>query len=151
MKTLKSKLVRFLIAVCTIALCLTVVPETVHNVQAAANSTYTLSKSQQKKALKLIKGTWYTMGGTPYHYKVVFSGKTIKEYAYGSSKVCYTYKIDKIYKTSYGYYFRIPLGRGYYSGYRLYAKDKKTLQSMGNGKPNNNAGYSGGGSLVRKK
>lgn len=151
MKTLKSKLVRFLIAVYTIALCLTVVPETVHNVQAAANSTYTLSKSQQKKALKLIKGTWYTMGGTPSHYKVVFSGKTIKEYAHGSSKVCYTYKIDKIYKTSYGYYFRIPLGRGYYSGYRLYAKDKKTLQSMGNGKPNNNAGYSGGGSLVRKK
>ena len=151
MKTLKSKLVKLLIAVCACAICITAVPAATQNVQAATRKTYVLSKSQEEKALKLVKGTWYTMGGTPYHYKVVFSGKAIKEYAYGSSKVCYTYKIDKIYKTSYGYYFRIPLGRGYYSGFRLYAKDKKTLQSMGNGKPNSNAGYSGGGSLVRKK
>ena len=34
-------------------------------------------------------------------------------------------KIDKITKTSYGYYFRIPLGGGHYYGYRLYSNNNK--------------------------
>ena len=82
MKTLKSKLVKLLIAVCACAICITAVPAATQNVQAATRKTYVLSKSQEKKALKLVKGTWYTMGGTPYHYKVVFSGKAIKHSLY---------------------------------------------------------------------
>lgn len=31
----------------------------------------------EKKALKFIKGTWYTQGGVPYHNKTVFSGKQL--------------------------------------------------------------------------
>ena len=65
MKTLKSKLVKLLIAVCACAICITAVPAATQNVQAATRKTYVLSKSQEKKALKLVKGTWYTVGGMP--------------------------------------------------------------------------------------
>ena len=42
----------------------------------------------EKKALKFIKGTWYTQGGVPYHNKTSFLlGKTVKLYAPGSKKV----------------------------------------------------------------
>ena len=44
------------------------------------------NSAAEKKALKLIKGTWYTQGGVPYHNKYVFSGKTVKLYAPGSKK-----------------------------------------------------------------
>lgn len=151
MKTLKSKLVKLLIAVCACAICITAVPSATQNVQAATRKTYVLSKSQEKKALKLVKGTWYTVGGMPYHHKVVFSGKTIRMYLPGSSKVDRQYKIDKIYKTSYGYYFRFPLGRGYYAGYKLDSKYKTSMVSIGNGKPNSSSGFSGTSSLTRKK
>lgn len=50
MKKSKNKLIRLLIAVCALALCLTAVPSTTYNVQAA-------TKAQEKKALSLIKGT----------------------------------------------------------------------------------------------
>ena len=68
------------------------------------------NSAAEKKALKFIKGTWYTQGGVPYHNKTVFSGKTVKLYAPGSKKVLYRYKIDKVTKTSYGYYYRIYFG-----------------------------------------
>ncbi len=108
-------------------------------------------KSTTEKGLDLIQGTWYSMGGVPYHYKDVISGNTIKSYRPGSSVCVSEYKIDKVYKTSYGYYYRIPLGRGYYSGYRLEMKNKKTLICMGNGSPDSTSGYSGTGSRVRNK
>ena len=91
------------------------------------------------------------MGGVPYHYRDVISGNTIKSYRPGSSVCVSEHKIDKVYKTSYGYYYRIPLGRGYYGGYRLELKDKKTLICMGNGSPNSTSGYSATGSRVRNK
>lgn len=143
MKKSKNKLVRFLIAVCVLALCLTAVPSTTYNVQAA-------TKTQEKKALNLIKGTWYTQGGMPYPRKVVFSGKNIKIYD-SRSKVYTRRKIDKITKTSYGYYFRIPLGYGHYYGYRLYSNNKSTLHYMGNGNPYSSSSYSGSSSLTRHK
>ena len=86
-----------------------------------------------------------------YHNKTVFSGKTVKLYAPGSKKVLYRYKIDKVTKTSYGYYYRIYLGKGCYDGWRLYLKDKSTLVTMGNGNPYSTSGYSGTDSLVRHK
>ena len=109
------------------------------------------NSAAEKKALKFIKGTWYTQGGVPYHNKTVFSGKTVKLYAPGSKKVLYRYKIDKVTKTSYGYYYRIYLGKGCYGGWRLYLKDKSTLVIMGNGNPYSTSGYSGTDSLVRHK
>lgn len=109
------------------------------------------NSAAEKKALKFIKGTWYTQGGVPYHNKTVFSGKTVKLYAPGSKKVLYRYKIDKVTKTSYGYYYRIYLGKGCYDGWRLYLKDKSTLVTMGNGNPYSTSGYSGTDSLVRHK
>ena len=143
MKKSKNKLVRFLIAVCALTLCLTAVPSTTYNVQAA-------TKAQEKKALSLIKGTWYTQGGMPYPRKVVFSGKNIK--IYDSRSNIYTRrKINKITKTSYGYYFRIPLGGGRYYGYRLHSNNKSTLHYMGNGSPYSSSGYSGSSSLTRHK
>ena len=54
MKTLKSKLVKLLIAVCACAICITAVPAATQNVHAATKKTYVLSKSQEKKALKLV-------------------------------------------------------------------------------------------------
>lgn len=69
----------------------------------------------------------------------------------GSKKVLYRYKIDKVTKTSYGYYYRIYLGKGCYGGWRLYLKDKSTLVAMGNGNPYSTSGYSGTDSLVRHK
>lgn len=77
--------------------------------------------------------------------------KTVKLYAPGSKKVLYRYKIDKVTKTSYGYYYRIYLGKGCYDGWRLYLKDKSTLVTMGNGNPYSTSGYSGTDSLVRHK
>ena len=143
MKKSKNKLIRLLIAVCALALCLTAVPSTTYNVQAA-------TKAQEKKALSLIKGTWYTQGGMPYPRRVVFSGKNVKMYQSRSNT--YTRrKIDKITKTSYGYYFRIPLGGGHYYGYRLYSNNKNTLNCMGNGSPYSSSGYSGTSSLTRHK
>lgn len=49
------------------------------------------NSAAEKKALKLIKGTWYTQGGVPYHNKYVFSGKTVKLYAPGSKKAWAVY------------------------------------------------------------
>ena len=109
------------------------------------------NSAAEKKALKLIKGTWYTQGGVPYHNKTVFSGKTVKLYAPGAKKAWKTYKINKVTKTTYGYYYRIYLGKGCYAGWRLYLKDKSTLVTMGNGNPYSTSGYSGTDSLVRHK
>ena len=109
------------------------------------------SVSEETKALNLIKGTWYTEGGLPYHFKVVFSGKTVKDYLPNSSKVYSQRTIDKVIKTNYGYYFRIYLGKGYYGGYRLDLKNKNTLVCIGNGDPYSSSGYSATDSLVRKK
>ena len=75
MKTLKSKLVKLLIAVCACAICITAVPAATQNVQAATRKTYVLPKSQEKKALKLVKGTWYTVGGMLITTKSYFPEK----------------------------------------------------------------------------
>lgn len=161
MKKWRSRLFAILMAVC-MSIGLTGVASATP-VFAATKTAYSYNQFEkknaalkknskaEKKALKLIKGTWYTVGGAPYHNKYVFSGKTVKLYAPGAKKSWKTYKIDKVTKTSYGYYYRIYLGRGYYDGWRLVLKDKATLQSIGNGKPYSTAGYSGTSSLVRKK
>lgn len=161
MKKWKSKL----IAVVT-ALCMTLSVPVFAGSASVYAATQTMTDSTQfnrmdgvlkknsaaeKKALKLIKGTWYTVGGVPYHNKTVFSGKTVKLYAPGSKKVLYRYKIDKVTKTSYGYYYRIYLGKGYYDGWRLYLNKKALLESVGNGNPNSMQGFSGTDSLVRHK
>ena len=150
MKKWKSKLFAILMAVCMIVGstgAISTMP-----VFATTKTAYSYNQFEKKNAaLKLIKGTWYTVGGAPYHNKYVFSGKTLRLYAPGAKKSWKTYKIDKVTKTNYGYYYRIYLGRGYYDGWRLVLKDKATLQSIGNGKPYSTAGYSGTSSLVRKK
>ena len=108
-------------------------------------------KSTMEKGLELIQGTWYTVGGLPYHYREVISCNTIKYYAPNSNVCSFEHKIDKVYKTSYGYYYRIPLGRGYYSGYKLELKYKTSLVSIGNGNPYSTSGFSGTDSLTRNK
>ena len=56
-----------------------------------------------KKALNLVKGTWYTPDGD----KVVFSGKKVNYYFSDSENEPYwIFDIDEIIKTSYGYYFK---------------------------------------------
>lgn len=35
------------------------------------------NSAAEKKALKFIKGTWYTQGGVPYHNKTVFLEKQL--------------------------------------------------------------------------
>lgn len=108
-------------------------------------------KNATEDGLELIQGTWYSMGGVPYHYKTVISGNTIRSYRPNSSVCESEYKIDTVYKTGYGYYYRIPLGMGYYSGYRLELRDKETMICMGDGNPSSTSGYSGSGSMVRNK
>lgn len=161
MKKWKSKLIILLTAICmvvgtpvftgsaTIYAASQAISISTHSQRM--NAVLKKNSSAEKKALKLIKGTWYTLGGVPYHHKYVFSGKTVKLYAPGEKKPCKTYKIDKVTKTSYGYYYRIYLGKGYYDGWRLETKNKSTLQSIGNGNPYSTAGFSGTSSLVRTK
>lgn len=107
-------------------------------------------KTTEEEGLSLIQGTWYSVGGVPYNTKEVISGNKIKSYSHGSTTPFAEYTIEKVYKTSYGYYFRIYLGRGYYSGYRL-ETGQQFLSSIGNGDPYSSSGYSMTSSMVRKK
>ena len=54
------------------------------------------NSAAEKKALKFIKGTWYTQGGVPYHNKTVFFWKKqFKLYAPGSKKYCTATRLIK--------------------------------------------------------
>ena len=161
MKKWKSKLIAVVTALCmALSVPVFVGPASVYSATQTMTDSVQFNRmdgvlkknsAAEKKALKRIKGTWYTVGGVPYHNKYVFSGKTVKLYAPGSKKAWTTYKIDKVTKTSYGYYFRIYLGKGYYDGWRLYSNKKTSLVSVGNGNPNSMQGFSGTSSLVRHK
>ncbi len=108
-------------------------------------------KKTTEEGLELIQGTWYSVGGLPYNTREVISGNKITSYVQTSSVPSRVYTIEKVYKTSYGYYFRFPLGQGYYAGYRLNLSDKKMLVNQGNGDPYSSSGYSMTSSMVRSK
>lgn len=108
-------------------------------------------KTTEEEGLELIQGTWYSVGGLPYNTREVISGNKITSYVQTSSVPSRVYTIEKVYKTSYGYYFRFPLGQGYYAGYRLNLSDKKMLVNQGNGDPYSSSGYSMTSSMVRSK
>ena len=101
-----------------------------------------------KSALNLIKGTWYSPDGD----RVVFSGKKANYYfSSDSTEPDWTFDIDAITKTDYGYYFKIDMGQNIYFGYRLSKNDTSSLTYIGKGKPYSTAGYVKSSSLSRTK
>ena len=106
------------------------------------------ASATDKKALNLVKGTWYTPDGD----KVVFSGQKVNYYFSDSENEPYwIFDIDEIIKTSYGYYFKIELSHNCYFGYRLNLKDTRSMTRIGNGNPYSSAGYVKSSSLSRTK
>lgn len=102
------------------------------------------------KALKLIEGTWYTCGGTPYHYKIVFDGNDVKAYLPNSDTVDYERIVSNVTLTDYGYFFQISYENGSY-GYRWDKNDSETLALVNTTDPYSTEGYSGTDSLTRNK
>lgn len=102
------------------------------------------------KALKLIEGTWYTCGGTPYHYKIVFDGNDVKAYLPNSDTVDYERIVSNVTLTDYGYFFQISYENGSY-GYRWDKNDSETLALVNTTDPYRTEGYSGTDSLTRNK
>lgn len=102
------------------------------------------------KALKLIEGTWYTCGGTPYHYKIVFDGNDVKAYLPNSDTADYERIVSNVTLTDYGYFFQISYENGSY-GYRWDKNDSETLALVNTTDPYSTDGYSGTDSLTRNK
>lgn len=102
------------------------------------------------KALKLIEGTWYTCGGTPYHYKIVFDGNDVKAYLPNSDTVDYERIVSNVTLTDYGCFFQISYENGSY-GYRWDKNDSETLALVNTTDPYSTEGYSGTDSLTRNK
>ena len=110
------------------------------------------SETADTEALKMIEGTWYTMGGAPYHFKAVFSGNVMSVYYPDSAVVNETRTVVSSTKTDYGYFFQINDGSGYGDyGYRLDLSDTGTLTLVETTDPNSMDGYSATDSLVRNK
>ena len=103
------------------------------------------------KALKLIEGTWYTCGGTPYHYKIVFDGTDMKAYQpYSDEETYFERSVREVIPTDYGYFFQIAYDYGDY-GYRWDKNDSETLALVETTDPYSMEGYSGTDSLTRNK
>ena len=101
------------------------------------------------EALKLIEGTWYTFGGMPYHFKIIFEGNDLKAYD-PSGVLGFERTVSEVTKTDYGYFFRISYEYGDY-GYRWDMANPETLSLVSTSNPYSTEGYSGTDSLVRNK
>ena len=102
------------------------------------NIAETCYDAEKEKALDLLSGTWYTVGGMPYHLRAEFSGDDMKAYLPDSADVYFDRTVAIIFKTDYGYFFAINMGDGEYGepyGYRWEQESPETLYLIDKANP----------------